>query len=631
MSQQFAQASKRIAELTRAKAEAARAEKAQAAGPPMGGKPLIKGNWKKVTPEVKAKMTPEQRENLEASSAQAKSIAFYSSIGYPQYGGVYEAFEVPAGARVAAIRQVPNWTGEGPAPLQVALTDDRPKSFATQTGEVYGDIAGKGGLLNIASGGRLNPLAGLPLQQAQAQRATDIFTGAVAAAEGSFYGLGSLVTAIPTSIQEKKLTFGHGWEMAGVKTPNLEPTLIGAGVSSVITGVQGKGFSPEAQRLATKSPFYIAGSFAGEVLTSLAVGSAVSKAYRLVRGSSRVRIRGGTEVETALETPAQTVRRTTTKLTLSKERISYSAGKQLKEYSRMITPEDIRLGGTEVKMVATTTGQERFVDVVSKGVESTRAAGPYINAVKSMKPQGFLKSISSRLGLSEKAIPSLSSYEKLAKVAGEDLVPAASMSRTERIFTAASMTGKLDPQVYLNFLKNVDPKVAQGWLKQMGGITPPQISQLTKPLPIMLGDIAAFEVPTGTGAFALGSSGAMFRNVSPKPDIVNVPPLVKMSAFSRSKSRPEAIDLTAARQSDYQEPAFKIGPVSGQKEEQLGRFPEPSPVEVPAEFKPPYWLPDMKGDGMRGSSLSDESLDYYWRGRRKWRITTGEEALGILF
>jgi hypothetical protein len=642
---------RKAAQFTREQTEKAKTGEARTAGsaamPPLPserGSPrsYVKGNWRKVTPESKAKMTPEARANLEANLARGESRYFYSSIGFPEYGGTYEPFNIPKGSRVADIQPVKNWTGEGPAPLQVTLTDDRPPSLTSQAEKFYGGVASQGGLLNIATGGRLKPLAAVdPFQQQKAKMATDLFAGAVAAAEGSFYGLGSLVTAIPTSVQEGRLTFGRGWEMAGLKTPNLEPTLIGAGVSSAVSGVTGQGWvSPEAERLGQRGPFYIAGSFAGEVITSWAVGAAASKAYRLIRGSKGVRIGGATETANLQRSGKAVIGERTTELSLQKSRISYSAGKQLKEYSRFFSPEDIRLAGTETTLYKASHGGDVFTDFVGKGFESTRKAASYVDAAKTFtaRPTGILRSITNRLRITKTAMQYPTVTEKIKGVlnVSDDIVPSSLAVRSERIITGVQITGKMDPQVYLNFLKNVEPKVAQSWLTQMGGVTLKQIQRLPAGESLQFfAKYSAFEVPTGTGAFALGASTVFSKPVRERGMMGTVPPIARLKEGAavgpaQFSSPFEAVSERAGQDQPVLPKQF-VEPVTGSDQSQ--RLPVPEPPFIDSGGKPqyPYWMPSMKGEGGRGFYDEGDYLDYYQRGRRRWRIATGEEALEILF
>jgi hypothetical protein len=51
---------------------------------------------------------------------------------------------------------------------------------------------------------------------------------------------------------------------------------------------------------------------------------------------------------------------------------------------------------------------------------------------------------------------------------------------TSRRFTGVQIFGKVDPSVYLNFIKNVPPEVAQEWYPQMGGVGQTLLSQMVE-------------------------------------------------------------------------------------------------------------------------------------------------------
>jgi len=96
--------------------------------------------------------------------------------------------------------------------------------------------------------------------------------------------------------------------------------------------------------------------------------------------------------------------------------------------------------------------------------------------------------------------------------------------------TGVQAIGKIDPQVYLNFIKNVPPEVAGEWLTQMGGLPVSQLSQVTTPINIVMHEV--FTLPAATvsaGAVAGAIAGATVSGViQPKiePPKIDVSPVI---------------------------------------------------------------------------------------------------------
>jgi hypothetical protein len=278
------------------------------------------------------------------------------------------------------------------------------------------------------------------------------------------------------------------------------------------------------------------------------------------------------------------------------------------------------------------------MDFASRGYESSRSAAPYVSAVKEFvsKPTGLVRSLTNRLGLTKRGLPTVSDRMGGLLNISDDIMPLNVATRSERVITAVGVSGKIDPQVYLSFLRNVPPKVAQKWLGQMGGITPPQIAQLTKPLPVMI-KYAAFEVPTGTGAFAIGAATIFSKPVSERRiNRMGGVPAIAKKGFAVSTGPTQFgspfVD-TGVLEDVAQGPALKqwSKPITDQDKAQEIFIPEPPFVDPSESGRLPYWLPNMKG-GEFGSFYDGEgSLSLYERGRRRWKIATGEEALQILF
>ncbi|MEM4704824.1 MAG: hypothetical protein QXJ02_07145 [Candidatus Bathyarchaeia archaeon] len=135
--------------------------------------------------------------------------------------------------------------------------------------------------------------------------------------------------------------------------------------------------------------------------------------------------------------------------------------KQAKEFERFIYDTRISFAGKEYAIIKK--GDEYIVGLAP--YESTREADVFIQALKS-----------------EKATVTQKFF-----LGGMEFEPAAKMA--SRQITGVQMFGKIDPQVYLRFLKNVPAEMSQSWLKQMGGLSLPQLATLDKPIEVAISAI----------------------------------------------------------------------------------------------------------------------------------------------
>lgn len=532
------------------------------------------------------------------------------------------------------------------------------------------------------------PRMGLPnvMEQNYPNR-RDFVVGAVASFEGAFYGLGSLVTAIPQSIISRRLTFGNGWSLnnQGLTTPDLQPTGSGALISSAISGVQGKGWSPEAQAIWKKGPAFIAGSIVGDIAQTV-VGSAVlSKGVQIARGGSALKIAAATERETSfVSKTGYSVSKRTTDLIITKERIPLSEAKRMKNLERFIKPDTIELGGTQTKLTKVSevgTGS-KFSKIEAGGWEDLRAAEPYAAAAKQVTPKtSLLKTMvntprktllksgvkatkkSMAAGLEDVQIKSMdlakgAKYVKTAKVTDRTvglLTPEGAMSRgskvfketgfgefnvisqSDRVITGVRMTGKIDSQVYLDFVKNVPANVSQKWLTQMGGVTQQQLTKMAakkvKPDIWLSMKAVGFEVSSGSDVgligsaipFAKGGSSGRSKSVAmPFTEIsVRQDPSLKDYAayFAAQTSDSKAAVAMDVGQELAPDIAQKVIPetipeLTYQKTGGLG-FP---------------MFPEGGGDISIGGPdpWTLHGPSYYKRGRKKWRTTKPRDLLKTL-
>jgi hypothetical protein len=215
--------------------------------------------------------------------AISESTTFAEIIGFPELGGKIAPITIPTDYKVTGYTtqemQGPLRPGEE-LPKQYILTLEKigsptstpPASLASQVEK----FSLGGGLLGMVGLGK----SGLPktgIRDEQTQAATSI----VATGESLFYGTGSLLTAIPTSIQKGQLSLGSGWEMMGIRTPDLKPVvssaLIGSAVTSVMSGRLAA--NQELVELSKQSPVYWGASVLTDIVGSFALGGVVSKGF----------------------------------------------------------------------------------------------------------------------------------------------------------------------------------------------------------------------------------------------------------------------------------------------------------------------------------------------------------------
>ncbi len=425
-----------------------------------------------------------------------QSLDFYKSIGKAQYGGQYEAFDVPEGAKVSSIEEKTN--DQGQKYLDVKFSDARDQSFATKTDQA------------LLTAGFKKPISD-PNQANKNQFAV----GVIASFESAFYGLGSLFNAIPTSIKENRLTFGNGWEYEGLKTPALEPTVSGAAISSVVSGVTGQGWeSQEAKAVKQKNPVYMLGNVFGDVALQAGVSFASSKIVGAIRGGQVSRIGAATEKEITQGTDSgYRIGQRSTDLFVTKERVPIGQARALKQLADQTDLENIELGGSETSFRKVMGAKGQSFNIIEAGqfedirpapesyIRAARGAKQGVNIIgrsKNMANQfrsNFDEFVSDRtgasLGVSSKA-------EKMPKIgyAGKATLTQRSMgilsdeaaladaqeiakqsglesfnysTRSERVISGVRFSGQIKPEVYRQFLGNMPKDVAADWAEQIGG------------------------------------------------------------------------------------------------------------------------------------------------------------------
>ncbi|MEM1589122.1 MAG: hypothetical protein QW175_01725 [Candidatus Bathyarchaeia archaeon] len=206
--------------------------------------------------------------------------------------------------------------------------------------------------------------------------------------------------------------------------------------------------------------------------------------------------------------------------------------KEAKEFERFISDMRVSFAGREYAIIKR--GDEYIVGFAP--YESTREADIFIRAVKSGKSTVFQKYF---LGGLE--------FEPGAKIASRQI-------------TGVQLFGKIDPQVYLRFLKNVPAEMSQSWLKQMGGLSLPQIATLTKPIEVAITAIpiqAAFTLtPSIIGGITASKLSSAFKKNEATTMKMAAPTIPKR--ITRETAMPKIFEFPEIKEEVWSVPEIKM-------------------------------------------------------------------------
>jgi len=430
--------------------------------------------------------------------------------------------------------------------------------------------------------------------------------GGTATLESTVYGIASLPGSAVKSVKEGKLTYASGFEGfdENIKTPRLAPTV----TSSVINAALGS--HRELEEIEKMPAGYKLGYTTGSALTEaglMAVESVgVGRVVSVVKGVKVTRLTGAKEVERLVGTGTSLKATRVTQPIVQTQRVSSKTASKIAEFKRYVTPENLLMGGKQVKV-------EHYADdtvrVVSGATQASREASPFVETVsrqvatqpsiaqkvlqtlRVVKPTAKTTSMSMKeyasegIGFSSKTLGVAEKGKSLIYSTQTVKAPQAVFPYGEAVakktFTSAMIEGSIDPQVYLKLTKAVGPEVAQKWYPQMGGVSA-QVIQRTMPKSVrVVSDVIAVSTPKTTsavgtiGALNVGSeivvasqAGAVDRKTE------SIPVRTEYSQFKQ----PEKIGNT---------PIFNIPPSDEPRNKPFESFSEPvivSPTD--ADFKP---------------------------------------------
>lgn len=368
---------------------------------------------------------------------------------------------------------------------------------------------------------------------------------------------------------------------------------LGAGISGILSGgdpiEMGKG-------AAMGGLFSLAGDKIIRPLLQRAAGYKVSR----VTGAEEIELTKGTE-------NSLSSKRLTT-LNMETERVPRGYGKWLSENQRYFLPEEVELGG---KQTITSKGATGYEYREGLSYSASRGADPFIKAatgVSSRSSQGIADlsgSATKEIVTSSKNPGQILQQTQVTREAGGFLAPEITGAR--RSITAFQVKGKVDPQVYLDYLKVVPKDVSQGWLYQMGGISAVQIQKLavspksqlmtvfTNVVDVQSGKVGYTSVPGFVGSTKAAapvlkrlerSSSINVNSVAVEPSKISPSPISYVAA---APVQQQNRGLSAVvMPSLFRSPSENLSPGILSRED-VGQTPGFSPLQVP--FQAPRQQP----------------------------------------
>jgi len=320
-----------------------------------------------------------------------------------------------------------------------------------------------------------------------------------------------------------------------------------------------------------------------------------------------VRIAGAEELEATVAEEGNMTSARMTKLHFEEEPIKSMGGLAAKEFSRYVTPDELMVSGTERVLAAG--GDD--VALISRAYESVRPASTFVEAAKGAK-EAFYKEIATSTGVGEifQTTGKKGFVEAITALESENLT-AEGGSIAQRALTGFQMTGKIDPQVYLNLVRAVGPEVAQTWYPQMGGVTLQQIERLgTKEGISVL--MRAVDIKTSL-TFPSSLPGMMIAGA-----------VKGLNIIPSSKKRPDIVPSTVFIEKVKTQPY--VIPVSD-----IPTTPKNPPQQpsIISQSLTGFSIPGFKFEG-GGFDLAPITKRQRSRGRKRmYPILTGEEVLSL--
>ncbi len=264
--------------------------------------------------------------------------------------------------------------------------------------------------------------------------------------------------------------------MAGLQATRFAAVVegTGQGIQKVASGVMGR--AAVNAGLGAGGGYVLSGGKVEGAVEGAAFGAAFSVGAEAVgaglsrfRGYRVNRVVGASEFEKVTASQEQILSERLTRLDVVAEDVPRSYGRYLERYSRYFNAKTLELGGTE--KVVMRGGDE--IDTFMRSSLTFRDAEAFVNAAQG-KSSLSQKGVGVDSVFAERMV--VTSARAKGKVYQRTVISGepnfiAEKTLIERDFTTAQFFGTMDRQVYLDFLRNVPPKVQQSWLRQMGGLS----------------------------------------------------------------------------------------------------------------------------------------------------------------
>jgi len=275
-----------------------------------------------------------------------------------------------------------------------------------------------------------------------------------------------------------------------------EPGLTGAaarvGTSSAVSAGLGAASAAVSGKDVLRGA--VAGALAGAA--GAAAGEAAFRGFRWVEerliGVRAYRVKGAESYEVTRETEEAVGGSRITKVETEPARIS----REQAELLRYTQIEELKMAGT--------------ADTILKGgSEVVKGYGkPFETSYMGETAEDIMQAASRGGGIVTETV-------YMEKAPGSWHFRLAEYEAAAAKLTGVQAFGKIDPQVYLSFMKNVPPEVAGTWLTQMGGVSASQLSQFSSPISIVMHDVFALPTAIPAGVVAGEIAGAA-AGITPK-------------------------------------------------------------------------------------------------------------------
>jgi hypothetical protein len=217
----------------------------------------------------------------------------------------------------------------------------------------------------------------------------------------------------------------------------------------------------------------VAGAVAGAAGMAAAqiTYSGLSRLEQELLGVKAYRVKGGESRELFRETDEAIGKVEVMKVDVEPTRIT----KQQAEVLRYMQTEEVHMAGTR--------------NVILKGGGDVLKYTEQVETVFKETASDIMEAASRGGGI----IGEMKFRVKAPEFIGERLMMPEYAAATTK-YTGVQVFGKIDPQVYLSYVKNVPPQISQSWLTQMGGLPVEQLTQVTRPINVVAHEVFALPV-----------------------------------------------------------------------------------------------------------------------------------------